>query len=147
MLTSCSLACSTCCIKTSLWSRGITCLFCRPGLQFWWSFSSSLFLFLIYWFERERERERGKKHWFVAPLFIHSLVDSCMCLDRGLNHNIGALGWCSNQLRYQAGAFFPPVLMWVSPGAWFRKENQQIKIKSWSLSGQLPLQEQHGRVP
>lgn len=50
------------------------------------------FLKLILWRKGEKEgrgrgRERGRerRYRFVAPLFMHSLVDSCMCSNLGSN--------------------------------------------------------------
>ena len=46
-------------------------------------FSISLLIqFFIYF----RKKEEGKeKHQFDVPLFVHSLIVSCMCPDQGLN--------------------------------------------------------------
>ena len=52
-----------------------------------------------------REREGEREIVWLFHLFMHSLVDSCMCPYQGLNpqtHNLGILGQCSNQLSYPA---------------------------------------------
>ena len=52
------------------------------------------------WGERERERNTD----LLFHLFMHSLVDSCMCSDWGSNSQSWYMGRCSNQLSYPARA-------------------------------------------
>lgn len=57
---------------------------------------------------REREDRRETKMELLFHLVMHSLVDSCMCPDRGWNprpapHGCGVSGRCANQLRSGQG--------------------------------------------
>ena len=50
------------------------------GLFFLFYFS---FYFISFHFLIVEREEAGEKHQSVAPLTLHSLIDSCMCPDRG----------------------------------------------------------------
>ena len=52
----------------------------------------------FYWWilDKRKEGKAREKYQFVVPLFIHSLVDSCMCLTGDPTHNLTVLGPCSN---------------------------------------------------
>ena len=66
-----------------------------------------IFLFLknlLISLEREEERERSIDLLF--HLFMHQLVDSCMCPDWESNLHLGVSEQCSNQLSYPARALF-----------------------------------------
>ena len=47
---------------------------------------------------RERGREEGRNTAFLLLLFMHSLVDACMCLTVDRTYNLVVSGQRSNQL-------------------------------------------------
>ena len=62
----------------------------------------SFFFNLIFIFNDGVEREGNIDLLF--HFLMHSLVDSCMCPNWGLNLHLGVLGRCSNPLSYLARA-------------------------------------------
>ena len=87
----------------------------------------SFFLKIVKYWEKE---ERGEKHRFVVPLVL-SLSLVCT-LTRGLNHNAGVSGWCSNQLNYQVRAACFPFIF--APRSWvssFQKGDVSIQQKKY----------------
>ena len=50
---------------------------------------STLFIYLEEGGCREKEKEKNIDLWF--HLFMHSLVDPCMCPEQGLNSPLGVL--------------------------------------------------------
>ena len=58
-----------------------------------------MFVILIFYLLIDlRERERERDIDLLSCLFMHSLVDSCMCPNQGSNHNPVISGWCSNRV-------------------------------------------------
>ena len=71
--------------------------------------------------------ERNKDLFF--QLFMHSLVDSCMCPDQGWTHNLGVSGWPSNQLSCLVRAFETKSICKGCCG-----QNMSGKAKNWVRS-------------
>ena len=123
---------------------------------------TKLFLFNFFnWLTLEREG--GQREWetpiycsTLFPLFMHSLVDSCMCPDQGSNP--GVLVQCSNQLSYwpgltklflnyhnikrNLGDICCNIIKWMALGSY---KFPVIKKKIWFIYIKKNLHEKQGR--